>query len=756
MNRHSLIYYNNKKGGLIMDLLNDIIEQYKSADNQTIAIDDTTISEAIGSTGFFAGLKDIINDETGCKLVAAILQVKAVNSYIQYLVRASINGDKLQENDYQNLVNLIFLLQTIYNYSGTESPVSDYDYDRLYELMESYDTEMITTPIIGNEKIVNHKYTTLRGTLKKVYALGDEDALLNKSRRTLDEWIAECEKMYEAKTGQKISLNSQDVYVFPKWDGISITFEFDERGRLSRALTRGNTETNEAQDVTHVFAAKVFTIRDTKLIGKEYGLKTEVMVKQQDKDSYNKKYNESYKNTRSIASSIINSDTCDGRENLLEIVKLRTVTKTEDGEENLQELADEVFERPYLVCPLSDRAAIRKFAEKHRSIGGLNTDGAVIYIIDENIRKVLGRKDNKNQYEVAYKFNEDVGYTKVKDIEFSVTPFGRIFPVVKLDKIVLKGNDIRRVSLGSIARMMELGLRKGDTVKVMYEIIPYVTMDEDDPKCKRTKNPIIKLPTRCPECGEAVELTANATGALCPNPECPCRLRGKIITFVDRMGLKDIGEATIRDLINAKLVTEIPDLYKLRKKKELIQTMEGYGEVSATKIIKEIESHREVSAEVFMSAIGIESIGKKTFEKILKKYHIDELLLITKANKISMLVSIPGIAEVQAKKIIAGVNQQKKLIKELLKELTITYPDDDNAAFIAVFHKIRSRKLAFAIELAGGRVDDNLTKKTSFLIVPNGHRDLQSTTSDKARRYGVPIVEIDEVENYIKRFNKEE
>lgn len=756
MNRHSLIYYNNKKGGLIMDLLNDIIEQYKSADNQTIAIDDTTISEAIGSTGFFAGLKDIINDETGCKLVAAILQVKAVNSYIQYLVRASINGDKLQENDYQNLVNLIFLLQTIYNYSGTESPVSDYDYDRLYELMESYDTEMITTPIIGNEKIVNHKYTTLRGTLKKVYALGDEDALLNKSRRTLDEWITECEKMYEAKTGQKISLNSQDVYVFPKWDGISITFEFDERGRLSRALTRGNTETNEAQDVTHVFAAKVFTIRDTKLIGKEYGLKTEVMVKQQDKDSYNKKYNESYKNTRSIASSIINSDTCDGRENLLEIVKLRTVTKTEDGEETLQELADEVFERPYLVCPLSDRTAIRKFAEKHKSIGGLNTDGAVIYIIDENIRKVLGRKDNKNQYEVAYKFNEDVGYTKVKDIEFSVTPFGRIFPVVKLDKIVLKGNDIRRVSLGSIARMMELGLRKGDTVKVMYEIIPYVTMDEDDPKCKRSKNPIIKLPTRCPECGEAVELTANATGALCPNPECPCRLRGKIITFVDRMGLKDIGEATIRDLINAKLVTEIPDLYKLRKKKELIQTMEGYGEVSATKIIKEIESHREVSAEVFMSAIGIESIGKKTFEKILKKYHIDELLLITKANKISMLVSIPGIAEVQAKKIIAGVNQQKKLIKELLKELTITYPDDDNAAFIAVFHKIRSRKLAFAIELAGGRVDDNLTKKTSFLIVPNGHRDLQSTTSDKARRYDVPIVEIDDVEEYIKRFDEEE
>lgn len=697
-------------------------------------------------------LKEALVKEENHATVKKVLEHKIVSGYIQFLVRASINGDRLSDDDYQNLVILIFILQTIYNYSGVESPVSDYDYDRLYELMESYDTEMITTPIVGG-KIVNHKYTSLRGTLKKVYALGDEDVLLNKSRRTLDEWIAECERIYEEKTGQHINLNSQDVYLFPKWDGISITFEFDASGRMCRALTRGNTETNEAQDVTHVFASKVFTIRDTKLIGKEYGLKTEVMVKQQDKDSYNKKYNESYKNTRSIASSIINSDTNDGRENLLEIVKLRTVTGNESGE-NLQELSDEVFERPYLVCPLSDRVAIRKFAEKHKSIGGLNTDGVVIYIIDENIRKVLGRKDNKNQYEVAYKFNEDIGYTKVKDIEFSVTPFGRIFPVVKLNKIVLKGNDIQRVSLGSVARMAELGLRKGDIVKVMYEIIPYVTMDENDPKCKRSKNPVIQLPTKCPECGDTIELTPNATGALCPNPECPCRLRGKIITFVDRMGLKDIGEATIRDLINAKLVTEIPDLYKLKGKKDLIQTMDGYGEVSAKKIIKEIETHRTVSADVFMSAIGIESIGKKTFEKVLQKYHIDELLEIAKANKISMLIKIPGIAEVQAKKIIAGINQQKKLIKALLKELTITYPDVDDASFIAVFHKIRSRKLAFAIELAGGRVDDNLTKKTTMLIVPNGHKDLQSTTSDKARRYGIPIIEIDDVEDYIAKLTK--
>jgi NAD-dependent DNA ligase len=53
------------------------------------------------------------------------------------------------------------------------------------------------------------------------------------------------------------------------------------------------------------------------------------------------------------------------------------------------------------------------------------------------------------------------------------------------------------------------------------------------------------------------------------------------------------------------------------------------------------------------------------------------------------------------------------------------------------------------IREAGGIVEDNITKHTSFLIVPNGFGDQHSSASDKARKYEVPIVEINDVENYI-------
>ena len=734
-----------------MDILNELVEKYLNKKPEELAAYANESLTDVDVVSMLDGLKELLNVADNHELIKGILSVKVFRSYIQYLVRTSINGDKLPESDYHGLTTLIFILQTLYNYSKSESPVSDYDYDRLYELMESYDTEMITTPIVGG-KIVYHTYTSLRGTLKKVYSLGDEESLANKSRKTLDDWIAECERIYEEKTGRTLRLNEQDVYLFPKWDGISITFEFDDRGRMTHALTRGNTETNEAQEVSHVFATRVFTIRDTEFLGNPYGLKTEVMVKQQDKDSYNKKYNESYRNTRSIASAIIRTDEPGGRENLLEVVRLRTSKKDADGNEILQELHPEVFERPYLVCPLSDRKTIRKWAEDHRSIGGLNTDGVVIYIIDEHIRKVLGRKDNKNQYEVAYKFNEDIGYTKVKDIEFETTSFGRIFPTLLVEKVKLKGNTVQRISLGSINRMRELELRKGDTVKVLYEIVPYVCMDDSDPKCKRTKHPLIPLPTHCPDCGTGVEFTSTGSGIICPNPDCLSRVCGRILTYVTRIGIKEIGEETIHDLVKAGLIKNIPDLYKLKESENLIPTIDGYGELSARKIVKAIETKKVVDAATFMSAIGIETIGKKTFEKILMRYHIDELLVIAQAGSLSKLIEINGIGDTQGIKIIHGIKEKKSLIKKLMKYLTITYPNPEEPKFIAVFHNIRSRAISLSIELAGGKVEDSLTKRASLLIVPNGQKDVNDRTSEKARNYGIPIVEIDEVAEYIKQF----
>jgi DNA ligase (NAD+) len=690
-------------------------------------------------------------EQVPMKEVSDLMQDSTIKRYVQYLVFKELNNENLNENDEQNLYLLIYILQMIYNEGGYDTGVSDYDYDRLYELLNKNGKELISVPTISGEKAF-HKYPTLRGTLEKIYVLDEKDTAINESRKSLTEWVESGQRIIEENTGRGVNLWDEWIYVFPKWDGVSVEFEFNEKNELIMALTRGNTETNEGKIVTSIFLPLTNRIADPGMVGRAYGLKTEVMVHDYDLEAYNKKYNEDFHSPRSIASSIVNTGSLDGRENLLEIVRLRTSVKNpETGEENLQRLALNAFERPYIKCKLSDTEAIRKFAYDHRNIDGLNCDGAVLYIIDEELRGILGRKDNKNKYEVAFKFNEEIGYSEIEDIEFRLTTFGRIFPRAKFKPLKMKGNEVKCVSLGSIDRFNKLQLAKGDTVKIHYEIVPYLTYDKDDEKCKRSGNPPIKAPTICPECGEPLEVNSTGSSIYCQNPDCGCRHRGKILTYAKRLNMKGVGEATVNDLYDAGYLTSIVDYYRLQENYEKICKLPGYDKDSTAALCLAVEKYgRKVPAEIFMGAIGIESIGPKTFKKIFEVYTIEDLIEFAEDKLVSKLVAVPGISDLKALKILSGVRDNERLIKKLMKDyVEVVYQKEEAGRFVAVFHKIRSELVSKMIREAGGIVEDNLTKHTSFLIVPNGFGDQHSSASDKARKYEVPIVEINDVENYI-------
>ena len=708
---------------------------------------DPTILKDMDMNSILTFLKENITKEN-MEDISEIMKLPELQGYVQFLVYKKINNQQISDSEFQNLYLLIYILQSIYNYSGEDTGVSDYDYDRLYELMTNYGVDLVSTPLVGG-KVAHHKYPSLRGTLKKIYTLTEEEEAENESRDSLVQWVESRERDYLIKTGRKIDLWNEEIYVFPKWDGVSVQFEFNEKNELGKALTRGNTETNEAQDITFIFTPIVHRIRDAKMTGRAYGLKTEVMMHDTDLETYNKKFHKDYKSTRSIISSIVNSDTLDGRENLLEVVRLRTAVLNEDGTEALQELASNVFERPFLRCRLKDTEAIRKFAYNHRNVGGLNCDGAVLYIIDPDIRKVLGRKDHKNQYEVAFKFNEEVGYSKITGITFNVSSFGRVFPVANFKPLHMKGNTVSNVSLGSMARFYKLGLRVGDTVKILYEIIPYLVFDPDDPKCKRSRNPVLQPPKVCPDCHETLE--QDSGGILtCINPDCDCRKKGKILNYVQKMEIANLGEGKIDALYKSGYLTRIEDLYRLKDHYDELIKLPGFDRTSISKIIDNVDKKRRVPAHVFMGSVGISSIGKKTFDKIFNVYSIEDLIEFAEDKRVSKLIAIDGIGELNAKKILDGIDENQKLIRHLLgKDIMVYYAKKNDAKFIAVFHKIRSVSVKDMIEKRGGVVEDGLTKRTNFLIVPEGFGESSSATSDKARKYGIPIVEIQNVAEYI-------
>ena len=312
----------------------------------------------------------------------------------------------------------------------------------------------------------------------------------------------------------------------------------------------------------------------------------------------------------------------------------------------------------------------------------------------------------------------------------------------------MKGNMVEKASLGSYGRYKKLNLAKGDTVKVLYDIIPYIDFDENDFKCIRSGKKPIQASLICPECGSDLEESESGELLYCVNPSCPCRERGKILNYCKKMNISNISYATIEDLYNEHILRSIEDLYRLKDQLNIITQINGYGVNKITNILDEIDKHREVVPSVLLGSIGIEGVSIKTFQKMLEYMTMGEIIEVACSKNYDFFTVIPGIKEKTAKKIVDGINDNFKLIQFLIQELTIKNEPRNSGSFSVVFTKIRDEELESFIEEYGGIVSDSLTKNTSLLVIPV--TGVKSSKVSKAEKYGVPVVPVAEVKNYIK------
>ena len=142
--------------------------------------------------------------------VSMLMKHQVIQRYIQFMLLKKMENKTLDGIGKVNLYDLIFILQTIYNNSGEDTGVSDYDYDRLYELLNNSGEELISSSIVNGKKGF-HKYISLRGTLKKIYVLDDKDKAANETRKSLEDFVKSCEKILEDKLGYHVNLWDEEI-----------------------------------------------------------------------------------------------------------------------------------------------------------------------------------------------------------------------------------------------------------------------------------------------------------------------------------------------------------------------------------------------------------------------------------------------------------------------------------------------------------------------------------------------------------------
>ena len=218
-----------------------------------------------------------------------------------------------------------------------------------------------------------------------------------------------------------------------------------------------------------------------------------------------------------------------------------------------------------------------------------------------------------------------------------------------------------------------------------------------------------------------------------------------------------MGEETIDLLYRKGLARNIADLYRLK----LIDLalLERMGEKSGRRILKSLETSKQVPFARVLFALGIRYVGETVAKRLSSKLKSMQALMTASVEE---LMSIDEIGESIAQSLVAyfAQDENKQLIADL-QEIglqmavdTTTQQVGSNAlqgktiVISGTFEQHSRDELKALIELHGGKNTGSISKNTSFILAGE---NMGPAKKEKADALGVPMLSEQEFIELIKQ-----
>ena len=698
------------------------------------------------------------------------LSVLSTTVDLQTIGEELLNNDNLLRNEsglsYNEMLKyFIEFCSYIENETDEPSSLSDEVYDELVEKLIDLGEPQHIGSILSDPNDadkVAHSYPELRGSLAKVHFIWEKDIPPKDSRKSLEGYLRNAVRQLK---DAGVPIGETTISIDFKYDGVSHIIECTGKN-VNHILTRGDVEKNLGKDLTPLFT-KFFPDLNSNLYcvavpgqlwegNSDYGIKVETYMKTKPYEEYKEKYNVKRCNRRSAVVSICNQladnvEYEDETRNYLSMMQFQVSSKNELSLDEWDEgwyyigKVNDRFQYLYLtnvktvnlndidsICNLcsSEIDRLKGMAEERT----IPIDGIVVSFNNPKIVNVLGRNNDKNMFQIAFKFPAGEEKTIVDYVDFQVGAItGVLTPVAKVKPIKINGNTITNVTISNKDKMDRLKIHEGDEVIIKYDIVPTIFKDST---CKESDNPLVKFPTHCPICEhEIVE-------EKCVNPDCPAKTVGHIYNFVKRNRIGGgIGLNTIIDFTEAGYLDSIGDLYRLYRYRDELCKLPGYGETSIDSIIDGIAESRKMRPDQLFGSIGIPNIGVKTMEKVCRKIDIVGNLG-NLGDLIDDMTNIVGIGSKKAIAILEGIQDKIELIKDICTNIELVpYGKDSEPKEILCFTNVRDKDFEKFLIGKGIGVSDNFTSKVTLLITPDGP-DITSSKITKAKAKGIAIMKI--------------
>ena len=390
---------------------------------------------------------------------------------------------------------------------------------------------------------------------------------------------------------------------------------------------------------------------------------------------------------------------------------------------------------------------ITEWDEKRKSLP-YEIDGIVIKVNQFNQQNKLGFTAKAPRWAMAYKYQAQQASTVLLEVQYQVGRTGAITPVAILKPVLISGTIVKRASLHNQDQIEKLGLRIGDTVFVEKggEIIPKIIGIDHDKRASFKEE--ISFISNCPECEYPLTREVGEVQHYCKNEiACPPQQIGKIQHFIGRkaMDIEGLGGETVSLLFHEGLLSNIADLYRLKKEK--ILPLERMAEKSVNNLFEGIEKSKNKPFSKVLFGLGIRYVGETVAKRLAKAFGSMNALMGATAEAMTETEEIGGrIAEsvvkyfskssnIEVIKVLSSSGLQMEEAQNLNKPHSIF--NGKKFVVSGVFEHYSREGIKSEIESFGGIIISSVSSKTNFLVAGDGTGPSKKT---KAIDLKIPIL----------------
>jgi len=382
------------------------------------------------------------------------------------------------------------------------------------------------------------------------------------------------------------------------------------------------------------------------------------------------------------------------------------------------------------------QAEFAAYASGRRAALDYEIDGLVVRADDLDTATLLGELNNRPRAAIAYKFESEMQVTKLLAITWSTGDSGRITPIATVEPVRLAGAQVSQASLHNLANVEKLGIGVGDEVLISRrnDVIPYI-----EKVVAKTGAGVEAAPSTCAACHTPV--VREGEYLVCRNLDCSARRIGRLRVWVGRLELLNWGEKTLIRMFTEGLVKEPADLYRLTP--EILTKLDGFGEVTAKKLLEPLNALKKIPLDRFIAALGIETVSMET-ASLLVRAGLDSVERIAAA-PLEELAAIPGLGSIKAEKIKEGIGARLEEVKRLAEVGVVPVTPKEGGPLAGLSfcfsgsHSRPRKVLETMVDTHGGRVAGAVTKGVDYLVLADGSST--SSKAEKARKIGTQVID---------------